>query len=119
MPRGASRDKGHKLEVHHAADDFAAPTHLSREIADAALGLITKNWREGSPIRTLTITGESLVPADQAEGVQLSLFDEPAAPRTERVERLEQALDSIRERYGSKAIIPANILGNDLGIRDK
>lgn len=96
-----------------------APTHLSRDIADAAANLIKKNWRTGSPIRTLTITGENLVPADQAESVQLSLFDEPAAPKSERAEKLEQALDSIRERYGSKAIIPGSILGNDLGIRDK
>jgi DNA polymerase-4 len=98
---------------------LAAPSYLSVEIGAAALELIEKHWRIGKPIRALTITGENLVPADQAESVQLSLFDEPTAPQAERKEKLEQTLDSIRERYGSKAVIQGNILGNDLGIRDK
>jgi hypothetical protein len=79
---------------------------------------LAKHWRIDKPARALTITGENLVPADEAELGQLSLFDEPSAPNTERAERLEHALDHIRERYGSKAVIPANILKNDLGIRD-
>jgi DNA polymerase-4 len=96
-----------------------APTHLSRDIADAALDLIAKHWKKGNPIRTLTITGENLVPVDKAEGAQLSLFDEPLEQKSERKEKLEQALDLIRNRYGSKAVIQGNILGNDLGISDK
>jgi hypothetical protein len=44
---------------------------------------------------------------------------ESSAPQSERKEKLEQTLDVIRERYGSKSVIQANILGNDLGIRDK
>jgi DNA polymerase-4 len=96
---------------------LTAPTYLSREISDAAVNLITKNWKKGNPIRMLTITGENLIPADQAENenVQLSLFNEPAAPRSERVERLGQTLDLIRKRFGEHAVQPANILGNDLG----
>lgn len=98
---------------------LAAPSHLSVEIGAAALELIAKHWRVGRPIRTLTITGENLVPADEAEYGQLSLFDEPTGlggdgrPKSERAEQLEQALDNIRERYGSKAVIQGNILGND------
>jgi DNA polymerase-4 len=96
-----------------------APTHLSAEIGAAALELIAKHWKAGKPIRTLTITGENLVPANQAEGEQLTFFDEPTVPHSERAEQLEQTLDKIRSRYGSKAVIKGNILGNDLGIRDK
>jgi DNA polymerase-4 len=98
---------------------IAAPTHLSVEIETAALKLIAKHWKVGRPIRTLTITGENLIPDDGAEGEQLTLFDEPTAPRSERAEQLEQTLDKIRNRYGSKAVIKGNILGNDLGIHDK
>jgi DNA polymerase-4 len=98
---------------------ISAPSHLATEIGAAALELIAKHWRIGKPIRTLTITGENLVSADQAEGEQLTLFDEPTAPRSERAEQLEQTLDKIRNRYGSKSVIKGNILGNDLGIRDK
>jgi DNA polymerase-4 len=95
-----------------------APSHLSVEIGAAALELIAKHWRVGRPIRTLTITGENLVLANEADYGQLSLFDEPNVPKSERQEKLEQTLDSIRERYGSKAVIQGNIFGNDLGIRD-
>jgi DNA polymerase-4 len=98
---------------------LTAPTYLAHDISAAAFELLTKHWRVGKPARALTITGENLVPADEAEVGQLSLFDEPSVPSNERAERLEHALDSIRERYGSKAVIPANILKNDLGIRDK
>jgi DNA polymerase-4 len=98
---------------------ISAPTHLSAEIGATALELIAKHWRVGKPIRTLTITGENLVPANKAEGEQLTLFDEPTVPHSERAEQLEQTLDKIRSRYGSKAVIKGNILGNDLGIRDK
>jgi DNA polymerase-4 len=102
-----------------------APSHLSVEIGAAALELIAKHWQANKPIRALTITGENLVPADEAIGEQLSLFDElapdglAAAPKSERAERLEKAIDDIRSRYGSKSVLQGNILGNDLGIRDK
>jgi DNA polymerase-4 len=104
---------------------LAAPSHLSVEIGAAALELIAKHWQTNKladglrPIRALTITGENLVPADEAVSEQLSLFDEPAAPKSERAERLEKAIDGIRNRYGSKSVLQGNILGNDLGIRDK
>jgi len=98
---------------------LASPSYLSAEIKLAALELVSKHWVAGRPIRALTITGENLMPADQTQIVQLSLFDEPADPKSERAERLEKALDLIRSRYGGKAIIHGNILGNDLGLQDK
>ena len=110
---------------------LVAPSHLSVEIGAAAHELIAKHWMVGKltdgrrPIRSLTITGENLVPEDQAESVQLSFFDEPSAlggdgrPKSERADLLEKTIDKIRERYGSKAVVKGNILGNDLGIRDK
>jgi DNA polymerase-4 len=98
---------------------LAAPSYLAAEIGTAALELIAKHWRDGKPIRTLTITGEKLVAAGQSEPEQLALFAEPAALKSERAERLEQTLDTIRGRYGSKAVLPGSILGNDLGIRDR
>jgi DNA polymerase-4 len=97
---------------------LSAPSHLATEIGAAALELIAKHWEVGKRIRTLTITGENLVPADGAEVEQLSLFDASTALRSERAEHLEQTLDKIRGRYGSKAVIKGDILGNDLGIRD-
>jgi DNA polymerase-4 len=98
---------------------LAAPTYLAHDISLAAYELLAKHWRVGKPIRALTITGENLVAADEADYGQLTLFDQPSAPKPERQEKLEQTLDHICERYGSKAVIQANILKNDLGIRVK
>jgi len=96
-----------------------APTQLSRDIADAALMLIAKHWDNTKPIRALTITGENLAPADIAEPEQLSFLSEPDTPASERTQRLEKAIDEIRDKYGSKSVLPGSILGNDLGIREK
>jgi DNA polymerase-4 len=96
-----------------------APTHLSAEISVAVLGLIAKFWSVGKPIRALTITAENLVPAEQAEEAQLTLFCGDTAHDTVREEKLEQTLDVIRVRYGSRAVMKANLLDNDLGIREK
>ncbi|MDR0248386.1 MAG: DNA polymerase IV [Oscillospiraceae bacterium] len=94
------------------------PTHLSSDITAAALGLIGRHWQSGKPIRTLTVTGEGLVPASEAEGGQLSFFDEDGRRQAERAERLEKTLDAIRERHGGGAVIQGSIIDNDLGIRE-
>lgn len=106
---------------------LSAPSYLSNDLSRAALELIARHRKSGTPIRTLTITGEHLVPADiaEAESEQLSFFDMPPTlgkavhVASEREEKLEQMIDKIRDRYGSKAIIQGSLLGNDLGIRDK
>jgi DNA polymerase-4 len=59
---------------------LTAPTYLAHDISAAAFELLAKHWRVSKPARALTITGENLVPADQAEFGQLSFFDEPTAP---------------------------------------
>lgn len=37
----------------------------------------------------------------------------------EKRQRLEKAVDGIRERFGYNSILPCSVLGNDLGIDDK
>ena len=43
-----------------------APTHLIRELTDAAMVLTDQLWRPPSPIRSLTVTAIHLVPAGEA-----------------------------------------------------
>ncbi|GHU67667.1 DNA polymerase IV [Clostridia bacterium] len=96
------------------------PTYLSGEITDTALVLIAKHWPNGKPIRTLTITAENLVSADQtAQTEQLSMFAESSRPKADRAERLEKAIDGIRGKYGMYAVQPAVIMGSDIGIWDE
>ncbi|GHU70095.1 DNA polymerase IV [Clostridia bacterium] len=95
------------------------PTYLAKEIADAARALIAKHWPSGKRIRTLTVTAENLVPADCERHEQLSWFTEPAKPNTDSIERLEKAIDGIRDRFGRHSVQQAVIMGNDLGINDE
>jgi DNA polymerase-4 len=97
---------------------LGVPTYLASDINAAALELIAKHWAKRKPIRTLTVTAENLLPAGEAEHAQLSLFDEFDAPQSDKQERLELALDSIRSRYGKHSVQPAAILRNDLGLRE-
>ena len=82
---------------------LAVPTYLAREIVQAAMGLLRESWNPGSPVRALTVTAQNLLPADQA-GEQLDLLTPQAAPRRQKVEKLERTMDAIRGKYGKDAI---------------
>lgn len=107
------RDPGFKSISRQRA--LPAPTHLGKEIAEAALSIIRDAWDLRAPIRMITITGASLTDAGGA-GEQLSLFAPPDDESREKRERLEAAMDGIREKFGQDAIGPAGVLGNDIGI---
>ena len=65
----------------------------------------------------LTVTAQNLVPAEEAVE-QMMLFDQPAREKRAKQEKLETAMDAIRQRFGQGAIKPLAVLDNDLGIQD-
>ena len=79
------------------------PTHLQKDIYQTALALARQSWHAPDPIRALTVT--ALYLTDSADSFQqLDLLDGVAAQREEKQERLEQAMDAIRGKYGKGAI---------------
>ena len=78
-----------------------APTHLMRDLTAVSMELVESIWKPPAPIRMLTVTAISLVPEDQAFQ-QVDLFS--SAPRSERQEKIEAAMDAIRGKYGMGAI---------------
>ena len=89
--------------------DFRNVSHqMPLEVPTASVNLLYENactlfdelW-DASPIRLLGVRTSKLVPED--EPIQLSLFDY-AAPRSEKQQKLESALDDIRAKYGKDAI---------------
>ena len=86
---------------------LAAPTYVSRDLAEAAMELVRASWRERAPVRALTVTAQNLVEEGDA-GEQLDLFAANAAPRRDKLEKLEKAMDGIRGRFGREAISPAS-----------
>lgn len=92
---------------------LAVPACTAREISAAALELITAAWSMKAPIRALTITGQNLVPEGET-AEQLDIFRAEAAPRREKWETLERAMDGIRQKFGSDAIRSAAVVGEDI-----
>ena len=88
-------------------------THLARDLADAAWRLMQANWREGEPVRMLTVTAQSIT--EEPAAVQQSFFEDAPRPDPRR-EKLEQSLDAIRGKYGKGAIGAGSILRKDLGL---
>ncbi|HEX3016966.1 MAG TPA: DNA polymerase IV [Caproicibacter sp.] len=92
-----------------------APTHLAKELSAAAMELIHACWNLNAPIRMLSVSGTGLVPNDAPEE-QLCLFSATDHAGRVRQEHLENALDTIREKYGSKSVLTGGLLNEDIGL---
>ena len=79
-----------------------APTPLIRDLTETATELVHQLWKPPAPIRAMTVTAIHLVPEGQAYE-QVDLFT--PVPRKEKQEKLEGAMEQIRKKYGSGAIV--------------
>ena len=91
--------KDTNLKVINRQKQLAQYTCSTRLIRDTAVRLLRENWPEGMPIRMLSVgvTGLSL---DGSQ--QLDLFMDTA--KAEKAQRLDEAVDSIRAKYGKQSI---------------
>ena len=91
--------KDTSLKVINRQKQLAQYTCSTRLIRDTAVRLLRENWPEGMPIRMLSVgvTGLSL---DGSQ--QLDLFMDTA--KAEKAQRLDEAVDSIRAKYGKQSI---------------
>lgn len=81
-----------------------SPTNITQEISESAAKLFDELW-DGTPIRHLGVhTGRV---SREGNNRQLNLFD---TVDYERLERLDKAVDDIRERFGMDAIRRASFL---------
>ena len=89
------------------------PTNLASELTRAAMELIHESWRNGAPIRMLTLTAINL--CDETVEEQISLFTADSQNH-QQGEKIERTMDDIRSKFGSSAITFAGVLGNDIGV---
>jgi DNA polymerase-4 len=82
------------------------------EIYQAALKLLAAR----DPRRLVGTLGVGLAGLVEGEGGQLNLFAEGARPKRER---LEAAMDAIRDRYGENAVQRSRLLGRAQVVRDR
>jgi DNA polymerase-4 len=88
------------------------PIATGDEIYQAALKLLAAR----DPRRLVGTLGVGLAGLIEGEGGQLNLFAEGARPKRER---LEAAMDAIRDRYGEDAVQRSRLLGRAPVVRDR
>ena len=76
------------------------PTCSSHEIANVAFDLFKRNYRWQKPIRSIGVRGSELV--DASAGTQLSFMMDDI--RRDKWERIDAAVDHLRERYGYMSV---------------
>ena len=81
------------------------PTDQDAAIYRAALALFENTWKEGQPVRLIGVG----ISGFQDPVRQLSLWGTPA----EEQDRLQKALDTVRERFGRRALRHASDLFRD------
>ncbi len=82
------------------------PTASTNDIYKQALALFDELW-DGTPIRLLGVRCSKLT--DDSEPVQLSLFDYEA-PASEKQQKLDDALDKIRKKFGDDSVKRGSLL---------
>ena len=90
-----------ELEVHTRQCQLVPPTWLARELMEHARALLARHYKWKLPIRTLGVSAGELIPAD---AVSLQLDLEGTAEKRDKLERIERAMDGLKDRYGAAAV---------------
>ena len=81
-----------------------SPTNITEEIYEAASILFGRLWDKKTPLRQL---GVHTTGVQENAGRQYSIFD---LEKSDRLEKLDRAVDQIRGKYGEDAIFRASFL---------
>ena len=110
--------KNPQLKIISRQMHLSTPTYLQKEIVDAAMTLLHANWRGDAPARAITVTAMELVDENQQQE-QLTLLDLAGAlsgPERGKLERVEAAMQHIRQKHGARSIAMGFVENEELGI---
>lgn len=99
------RLKDASFREHSRSQTVREGMRFAADLYRTALGLLSRMPRNALPCRLAGVAATSL---DEAEGEPQTLFS--SGPRRE--EDLARTVDSIRERFGEGAVLPAGVLGS-------
>ncbi|MBO6149481.1 MAG: DNA polymerase IV [Lachnospiraceae bacterium] len=86
-----------------------SPTDATVIIFEEAVALFKKLWKK-EPMRLIGVSG---VKSEENEYEQLSLFEAGADLRSEKLRKLDKAVDFIRSKYGRETIKRASLAGKE------
>lgn len=92
-------------------------TNVTDDIYKAAVKIFMENWQPGTAVRALTVTAIDLEKEKRAS--QLSLFDSAENAADGKKEKLQSAIDRIREKFGNDALQNATIMTSDITKKKK
>lgn len=81
-----------------------SPTNITEEIYGAACQVFGRLWDKKTPIRQLGVHTSKV---QENAGRQYSIFD---LGKSDKLEKLDKAVDKVREKYGEDAIFRASFL---------
>lgn len=81
-----------------------SPTNITEEIYGAACQVFGRLWDKKTPIRQLGVHTSKV---QENAGRQYSIFD---LEKSDKLEKLDKAVDKVREKYGEDAIFRASFL---------
>lgn len=83
-------------------------TQLPSEMAGEAYRLFRNHYGESCKVRAVTVRAIDLVSADSAE--QLNAFDD--FERRDKLNRIQDAVELVRDKYGSRALTYGSLMGD-------
>ncbi len=101
-----ARDSGLLCRQYQA--QLSSPSMSAYELARKAMDLFGDNYAWSAPVRSLTVRAITLISNSLPR--QLELFCD--FTREKRREKLDETVERIRNRYGSRSVIPATLLGD-------
>ena len=100
--------RNNQLETKQWQCQLPVKTYSSAMIAKAAFDLFARSYVWNNDIRSVTVRAINLT--SQSEAEQLTLFSD--ATEVQKREKLEDTIESIRDRFGKNAILPATLCRN-------
>ena len=98
------------LQIVTRSRTLETPTAVTSELYAGVLGLLHEYWRVGTPLRSITVTAANLQTEEPT--AQLCLFDEDNDTRHERRETLDNAVDTLNQRFGKSAVQRCAVLNH-------
>ena len=95
-----------------------SPTDVAKEISGGAYKLLLDAWCDGRPIRNITVSVSHLT-RKSLSATQLTFFGEKEETKHKKNEKIEKAVDKIRQKYGNSSIVNAEFIDSDIGVFEK